>query len=191
MAVAALEVASLMQTWKTLAKKTLLEHGSFLRVEAHEVLLPNGEVIPDWGWVVTPDFAMIVAVTPEHKILCFRQTKYAAKGVGLAPPGGYLEEGEDPLEAAKRELLEETGFTSAAWSSLGSYAVDGNRGAGTAHFFLAREAVKVTEPDADDLEEQELLFLSPVEVRMALEQGKVKVLPWVAALSLALLKLET
>lgn len=97
-----------------------------------------------------------------------------------------IEPGEDPLDAAKRELLEETGFQSTEWIDLGSYRVDPNRGVGIRYLFLARDAVPVAEPSSDDIEDQELLHLSREELEDALRTGEFKVLSWVAAVSLAL-----
>jgi ADP-ribose pyrophosphatase len=148
--------------------------------------LPDGRVIDDWPWVITPDFACVVAVTPDNCYLCFRQVKYAVDGTTLAPPGGYLEPGEDPLAAAQRELLEETGYEAGEWIDLGRYAVDSNRGVATAYLYLALGARRVAEPDADDLEEQELLLLSRAEIEAALDAGAFKVVPWAAGVALAL-----
>jgi ADP-ribose pyrophosphatase len=179
-----------MQPWKTLSRRVLLRHNKFLTVEVHAVELPDGRVIDDWAWVITPDFVNIVATTETGQFLCFRQTKYAVAGISLAPPGGYIEPGEDPLAAAQRELLEETGYAAPEWVSLGHYAVDSNRGAGTAYFFLARQAHRVADPIADDLEEQELLLLSRAEVEAALAAGEFKALPWAAVMALALFYLR-
>ena len=121
-----------MQQWKTLSRHVVLEHSKYLTVENHEVELPDGRVIPDWPWIITPDFVNVLAVTDEGKFVCFRQTKYAVDGTSLAPVGGYMEPGEDPLAAAKRELLEEAGCEASDWTDLGQYRVDSNRGAGTA-----------------------------------------------------------
>ena len=178
-----------MQSWKTLAREIVLSEPPFLTVESHTVELPDGRVISRWQWVVTPDYVNVVAITDEQLFVCFRQTKYAVDGTSLAPVGGYLDPGEDPLAAAQRELREETGYAAPDWTSLGSYAVDGNRGAGVGHLFLARGARRVAEIDADDLEEQELLLLTRAQVAEALGRGEFKVLAWAAAVALALLRL--
>jgi ADP-ribose pyrophosphatase len=176
----------MMQPWRTRARRTILNHSKYLSVEAHTIELPDGRVIEDWPWLATPDFVNVVAVSEDGLCVVFRQTKYAVEGTSLAPVGGYLEPGEDPLAAAKRELLEETGYEAPEWASLGRYVVDGNRGAGTAHFYLARSARRVADIHADDLEEQELLTLTRSEIEAALAAGEFKVLPWAAAMALAL-----
>ena len=175
-----------MDTWKTLSRETVLDRGKFLRVEDHTVQLPEGRVIEQWPWIITPDFINVVAVTEAGEFLCFRQVKYAVEGEALATIGGYLEPGEEPLAAAKRELLEETGYEATEWIALGQYRVDANRGAGTAHFFLARHARHIAERNADDLEEQHLLHLTRAELEAALDAGQFKALPWVAIAALAL-----
>ena len=176
-----------MQPWKTLERRILLHHSKYLTVEEHSVELPDGRVIPDWPWIITPDYVNVVAVTVDGRWLCFRQTKYAVEGVSLAPVGGYLEPGEDSVLGAQRELFEETGYEAPDWIDLGHFAVGANRGIATANLFLARNAHRVAEPDADDLEEMELLLLDRAEVEAALKAGEFKVLAWAACVALALL----
>jgi ADP-ribose pyrophosphatase len=178
-----------MRPWKTLSRRIICQQGRFLTVEQHAVELPDGRVIPDWSWIITPDFVNVLAETVDGRFLCFRQTKYAIQGTSLAPVGGYVEPGEEPLAAAKRELLEETGYSASNWADLGIYAVDANRGAGKAFFFLARHAVLVASPTADDLEEQQLLRLTRGELERALDEGQFKCLAWAAAVAMALRRL--
>lgn len=179
-----------MQSWKTLARTTILNHSKWLAMEDHTVELPDGRVIPNWPWIITPDYINVLAITDDEKFLCFRQTKYGVEGTSLAPVGGYIEPNEDPRVAAQRELLEETGYAAAEWIGLGSYRVDANRGGGIGHLFLARGAHRVQEINADDLEEQELLRLSRAEVEVALRNGEFKVLAWAANVALALIYLK-
>jgi ADP-ribose pyrophosphatase len=179
-----------MKLWKTLARDRVLDLGKFLVVEKHTVELPDGRVIPDWPWIITPDYVNVVAITEETKFLCFRQTKYSVAGVSLATVGGYIEPGEDPLTAAQRELREETGYEAREWIALGRFAVEGNRGAGAANFFLARDARCVRDRSADDLEEQEVLLLDRAQVESAVARGEFKVLAWQAIMALSLLYLD-
>lgn len=179
-----------MQPWKTLERRLILNHSRFLQIESHTVQLPDGQIISDWSWIITPDFVIVVAVTEQGEFLCFRQTKYGVKGLTLAPVGGYIEQNEDPLVAAQRELLEETGYEAPDWHHLGSFAVGGNRGIATAHLYLAQNARYVTPADADDLEEQELLLMSKHEVERTMMAGEFKVVSWTTAVALALRVLE-
>ena len=179
-----------MRSWKTLTRQTILDHSQYLRVESHAILLPDGTRIDDWPWVITPDFVTVVVVNIRGDFVLFRQTKYSVEGVSLAPAGGYIEPGEAPQAAAQRELAEELGYTAVSWVHLGSYPVDGNRGAGTAHIYLALGATPLTgeveSEDSDDLEDQEVIMMSKAEVRQALGEQAFKVLPWAAAIALAL-----
>ena len=178
-----------VETWKTVARRRVLDAGAFLSVEMHDVRLPDGASIEDWAWVITPDYVNVVIETAQRQFLCFRQTKYAVEGDSLAIVGGYIDRGEDPLVAAQREMLEETGYVAPEWHALGAYAVDGNRGCGVAHLFLARGAIWQQPIAADDLEEQKIELLPRQTLESALENGDFKVLPWAAAVALALQKL--
>ena len=57
-----------LRPWKTLSRQLILDHNRFLSVESHRVELPNGEVIPDWPWVIIPS-AVIILGGPEKASL--------------------------------------------------------------------------------------------------------------------------
>jgi ADP-ribose pyrophosphatase len=178
-----------MKPWKTKTRHTILDQQPWLVVENHTVELPDGRLIPDWPWIITPDYVNVVAVTEDERFLCFRQVKYGVEGTTLGIVGGFVDNGEALLKAAQRELVEETGYESAEWTPLGSYRVDPNRGVAMGHLYLARQARYMTPRNADDLEEQELVLLTRWEIETALERGEFKVLAWAASLALALRQL--
>ncbi len=180
-----------LRVWETLSRETILVHSKFLTVESHTIKLPDGGIITDWAWLIIPSAAIVLAVTEDGQFLCFRQTKYAIEGTALAPVGGMLEPNEEPIDAAKRELLEEMGYQASEWVSLGSHILDPNRGIATVHLFLALHARQVAEPNSDDLEDQEILFLTRDEIESALNAGEFKVLSWSAVVAMSLIYLNS
>jgi ADP-ribose pyrophosphatase len=179
-----------MRQWKTLKKSTVLDFNKFLRVEQHAIELPDGKVIHDWPWIISPDYVLVLPVTERNTILLFQQTKYAVDGTSLAPVGGYLEPGEDALIAAKRELREEMGCAALEWIPFGGYPMNGNHGGGKGHLFLALHTYKVGEPIIDDLEEMKMIECSIEEVEHKLFQGEVKIQGWIAIIAMGLLYLK-
>jgi hypothetical protein len=83
-------------------------------------------------------------------------------------------------------LLEEAGYASNEWTSLGSFIVDANRRVSQAHFFLARRACQSTKLISDDLEQSEMRWVSPAEAKQALRDGRVAISSSALALALAL-----
>jgi ADP-ribose pyrophosphatase len=179
-----------MESWKTYSKKLILDMGKWLTVENHTVELPDGRRFEDWTWIHTPEYVNVLAITEDDQALIFRQVKYAVEGETLAPVGGYLEPGEEPLAAAKRELLEETGYAAEEWIDLGNFVVDPNHYVTNGTLFLARRAHYVTPRNADDLEEQHLILMSLPDLETALMDGQIKTQAWVTVIALALLYLK-
>jgi 8-oxo-dGTP pyrophosphatase MutT (NUDIX family) len=177
--------------WRTHSRQVVFDQSPWLVVEHHTVELPDGRLIPDWTWIRTPDYINVLAQTNSGQFMLFRQYKYGVPEPMLALIGGYLKPGEAPLAGAKRELHEETGYKADQWIQLGHYLVDPNRGIATGHLYLARAAHYFSTLESDDLEQQELLFLSQDELEQALEQGEFKILAWAAAVAFALRMLKT
>ena len=101
---------------KTLTTKTVYK-GKIFDITSDEVQLSDGlirhrEIIRHPGGVV-------ICAIKDDKILMVKQYRYATKSTQTELPAGRLEYGEDPLEAAKRELREETGYIAKNWESLG------------------------------------------------------------------------
>jgi len=171
--------------WEVLESREVFDGEPWLRVHRQAVRLPDGRVIDDYYQVEVPDCCIVYAETPAGEAILERQYKHGPRSVGLSLPAGTIEAGEPPLAAARRELLEETGYVADEWQALGSFTINGNNGGGQAHLFHARGARRVAEPDSGDLEQMEILLMPRAELVAAMLRGEVHMLGAVALISLA------
>jgi ADP-ribose diphosphatase len=176
--------------WRTLARRVLLRRPPWFEVGEEDVELPDGKVIEGFSWIKMREFAIVVPITADDRTILMRSYKHGVRAVSLSLPAGYIEDGEEPLAAARRELLEETGNVADEWIPLGRYVIDGNYGSGAMHAFLARGARQVQAPDSGDHEEQELLVMPFDEAIDRLARGEVAQLSTAGALGLACLARE-
>ncbi|MBI1745044.1 MAG: NUDIX hydrolase [Acidobacteria bacterium] len=175
-----------MKPWKPLDAVLLLSAPPWLNVYQESVELPSGRILNDFYRVVLPDFAVIVAVTPNKELVMVRSYKHGLRKISLSAPAGLVETGELPLQTAQRELLEETGYAATEWRSMGRFIVDGNRQCGTAHIFLAENALPVAVGREDEAEEVQVELLSPNKFLQAIQQGDVATLTTVSAVALVM-----
>ena len=103
---------------------------------------------------------MVAAITEDEQILLKSEFRYACGKEVIECPAGMLETGEDSLKAAKRELLEETGYTSTDWTYLGSTLESTSKLTNTMHLFLARNAVLAGEQHLDPNEHLDVIKVS-------------------------------
>lgn len=121
--------------WKHHARTTLLNTPSF-RIHRDHVTRPDGSEGAFEFHQSTEDGAVTVAEDDQGRIALVRYSNYV-HGELLTPPGGSLEPGEDPLQAAQRELREEAGITAAHWTRLGEAALT-TRCTARLHIYAAR-----------------------------------------------------
>lgn len=175
-----------MKCWEVLDRECVVDASPWLRMIREKVRLEDGRVVDDFFTLDEPDFAVVFAVTTTGEVVGIWHYKHGPGRINLGLPAGYVKDGEPPLEAARRELLEETGYTSPSWKHLGSFSVHGNRGCGKAHVFLAREAVKSAVPSPDDLEEIRVELLPFAALREHLGRGDVATLGAAAGMALGI-----
>ena len=116
-----------------------------------------------------PDWINVIALTEDGRVPLVRQYRFGIESLTLEIPGGMCDPDEQPVDAARRELSEETGYESDDWTPLGwvhpNPPLQNNR----CHTFLARRAKKTAEPRLDSNEriEQELLPLEKIQQKIA------------------------
>jgi 8-oxo-dGTP pyrophosphatase MutT (NUDIX family) len=141
-----------MSRWKTLSRRTLVD-SPWLRVHRARVALPNGTEIDDFFSFEIADWTLVVCTDVVGNFVLVEQYRHGIGQVTLELPAGDIEPGEDPLEAAVRELREETGYESSDWTPLGVLYPEPPRSPSKAHVFVARAARRVAEQRLDQAEE--------------------------------------
>lgn len=176
---------SKLRPWDVLDSRDVYVAEPWMTVSVQQVRLPDGTVIDDYHQIKLGEFTVVFAQTSDGKILVERQYKHGLGRVTLTLPAGSINKGEDPLVAAQRELLEETGYRSDNWKPLGTYVPHGSYGCGKAHLFKASAVYQVAAPESGDLEEMEILLMEPAEVVKSISQGDVELLGTMSTILLA------
>lgn len=170
--------------FKTLATETLVENEIF-SLKKERLQKENGDVIEEYYIVDRPDVAIIITITTDNKLVLLNQYRHPIKKSGIEVPAGHINKGEDPLEGAKRELLEETGYTPKniikIYENYASIGLLNQK----LHFFLATEAQQTHEQNLDKDEELTVIIKSWEETEKLLEEGHIQDIDSVAAILLA------
>jgi hypothetical protein len=101
--------------WKILLSEYLLKT-NWLTVRKDHVRMPSGVEIKDYYVLEYPDWINVIAITEDGKFVIEQQYRHGTQSVDYELCAGTIEKGELPLQAAKRELLEETGFAGGDWT---------------------------------------------------------------------------
>ena len=171
--------------WEQLGSELVFDDPHY-RVRRDRVRLPSGRVVDDYHVGVLEDYALVVALTAGGDVVLTRQWKQGVRRATLELPGGKLDEGETAVEAAARELREETGFVAPRLELLASLDVDTSKAANRGHVFLGREAQQLHPPEAHEMEAPEVVLVPAHGVPGLVERGEVRAAASVAGLLLAL-----
>ena len=121
----------------------------------------------------TPDWVNTVAITPENRVVLVRQFRFGIGKITTEIPGGIVDPGETSGEAARRELLEETGYTSEDWAYLGAVEANPATQNNLCHHWVARGVVKVNEPELGEGEDIVVLDMSVDEIKLEIREERL------------------
>ncbi|MFH1569055.1 MAG: NUDIX hydrolase [Gemmatimonadota bacterium] len=162
-----------IEPWPTLASQDLGDYRVF-KVRRDRRRSPRTGEEHDFYILDMPEWVNIIALTPEGKAVLIRQFRHGTGEASLEIPGGVVDAGDGSLEeAARRELLEETGFEAAEVVHIGTVtanpAIQNNR----CHTFLARGARRVSDQRLDRGEDITVVEVALAEVDGLLAAGGI------------------
>jgi ADP-ribose pyrophosphatase len=178
-----------LKPWKILDSKYLYQaNGVALRVDQCEI--PNGNIFEPYV-IETGTWVNVIALTKNREVVLVKQYRHGVRQVLLEIPAGVMDaEDESPLQTAKRELLEETGYTGEKFFEVGRVSPNPATHSNMTYSFLALDVELVSRQQLDETEEIEVSLVPFDEfVKLAKDGGLPQALH-IAALFFALAYLE-
>jgi 8-oxo-dGTP pyrophosphatase MutT (NUDIX family) len=121
-----------------------------------------------------PDWVNVVALTPERRLILVHQFRFGTGTVTTEIPGGVIDPGEESLDAARRELGEETGYAAERWSYLGAVQPNPAFQTNLCHHWLAEDAVLARPQEQDEGEDIRVTTLALDEVAEHVRAGRIR-----------------
>lgn len=160
-----------MKYWEKISSKSI-HQDRWISLRADECKLPNGGVISPYYVLEEKDWIHIIAENDNNEVLAIRQYRYAGNSVCTEIPAGCIEENESPLQAAQRELKEETGFEADQWDHVISPFANPARQTNRIHVYKATRLKDTGVKNLDDNEEIEHFFMSITDLKKKIYSGE-------------------
>lgn len=161
------------RTWNVLKSEHILHTGPWLNVRQDLVELPNGAQIPTWFVLEFPDWINVIAITKDGQMVMEDQYRHGLGETHYELVAGVIDPGETPLEAAKRELSEETGYEGGEWQLFMTLSPNPTNHNNRSYTFLATGVEKAREQHQERTEDIHIHILEQTEVRQLLGQGEI------------------
>jgi len=169
--------------WHT-NRRTKLLNSHFLQVFKDEVRIPN-DITREYYLTKKADIVVIVATTTANKVVMINEYKYAAGKQMLVLPAGHIENGEDAKKAAKRELLEETGYSGATYKYLGRLFESPVQDLHKVEVVRVTKVKKIKKEDLEASEDITLNLISPKQINAGILCGKIQSCSTISSLALS------
>lgn len=138
--------------WNIIQDKKVWETPIF-SLHQIELLPDNQKKTVHFYRLDAPEWINVIALTPDNEILLVEQYRVGVDETTLEIPGGMVDAHEEPIRAAQRELLEETGYGSDLWVPLGKTSSNPAIQTNFTHLYLAKNCRKIQEPENDGNED--------------------------------------
>lgn len=158
--------------WKILDSE-YLHREPWLTVRKERLQLPDGKIVPEYYVLEYSDWVNIIAITKDQKYVMVEQYRHGIGETCMEICAGVSEKGETPLEAAKRELLEETGYGNGEWTELIRIAPNASANTNYAYCFVAEGVEKIADPTPEESEDLRIHLFTLDEVKNLLMKGEI------------------
>ena len=146
----------------------------WLTARRDTVRLPNGVINDEYYILEYPTWVNVIAITKDGKFVFVRQYRHGIGRTCHEIVAGVSEKGEEPIEAAKRELMEETGYAGGEWSLLTTLSANPSAMDNMSYSFLATGVEKVGEQHLDATEDIGVCLFTRDEVLQMLQNDELK-----------------
>ena len=161
-----------MQKWKLLESKYIIQRPwATLRVDKLE--LPNGNRKDEYYVLEYPTWVNMVAITEDGNVLFVKQYRHGADQIMVELPAGVVEDDEEPEVAARRELLEETGYAFDKIEYICELFANPATSGNLTYTYLLTGGKKVQEQDLDSSEDIEVVEMTIEEAKKFLFDNKI------------------
>ena len=152
-------------------KNSEIVHKGYCTVMIDQMEIDGGSLYPYTRLEFGFDATAVLALTQENKLVINKEYRYPPQAPLFSASGGKIDEGETPMQGAKRELLEETGYVSEEIISLGALYPFPALSSQKTHYFLAKNARLLHEPTHEPLEQIETLLMTEEELQTHIRSG--------------------
>ncbi|TYR37385.1 NUDIX hydrolase [Sphingobacterium phlebotomi] len=161
-----------MEKWTLLDSKYIIQRPwATLRVD--KLQLPNGNIKDEYYVLEYPTWVNMVAFTEDNQLLFVRQYRHGASKILVELPAGVVDEGEEPEEAARRELLEETGYTFNSIEYICELYANPATSGNLTHTYVLKGGKKIQEQQLDSSEDIEVVIMGIEEAKRFLFDNKI------------------
>lgn len=163
----------MLKHWEILNRELIKDYRLF-QVYQKQVRSPRTGQVLKMQAIQTPDWIIVIPVSPEDEVIMMRQYRHGAEDIFLELPGGLVDPQDDsPVIAAERELLEETGYEGEDLIPIGECYPQPAVLANKCFFYLARDVKLTREPDLDAGEDIEIVKVPLEEIASKIKTHEI------------------